>query len=161
MALKIGDLAPDFTLKSKNINGEIKEITLSSYKGKNVVLLFHPLVYTGVCTDEMCSISSGYEEYEKLNAQVLGISVDSFFAQEGWSKQYKITFPLLSDFNKVVCGKYGTLYPDGVFLGMNGVSKRSAFVIDKDGVIRYAEILEDAGKLPDFDKIKNVLKSLN
>jgi peroxiredoxin len=161
MALKIGDLAPDFTLKSKNLTGEIKEYSLSSYKGKNIVLLFHPAAYTGVCTDEMCSISSGFEEYTKLNTDVFGISTDSFFALEAWGKQYKIPFPLLSDYNREVVTKYGTLYPDGAFLGMNGVSKRSVFVIDKAGIIRYIEILENAGNLPDFGKVKEVLKSLN
>jgi len=162
MTLKIGDFAPDFTLKSKNQTGEIKDITLSSFKGKNVVLLFYPLAFTGVCTEEMCSISAGFNEYADLNAGVFGISVDSLFTQEAWAKQNNITIPLLSDFNKEVCGKYGTLYPDGGFvLDMNGVSKRSAFVIDREGKIQYSEILEDAGKLPDFDKIKEVLKSLN
>jgi glutaredoxin-dependent peroxiredoxin len=159
MTLKIGDLAPDFTLKSKNVTGEIVDINLNLLKGKKVVLLFHPLAFTGVCTDEMCSISREFSEYESLNAEVFGISVDSVFSQEAWAKANGITIPLLSDFNKDVCLKYGTLYPDGGFvLGMNGVSKRSAFVIDKDGIIKYMEILDDAGKLPDFEKIKNSLK---
>ena len=160
MTLKIGDIAPEFSLKSKNITGDFKEISLSDYKGKNLVLFFFPGAFTGVCTDEVCSITGGLKEYEDLGADVLGISVDSTFAQEGWTKQYKIKIPLLSDFNKEVIVKYGTIYPDGVFLGMNGVSKRSVFVIDKDGKIQHVEILDDAGKLPNFDKIKEVLKSL-
>jgi len=161
MAITIGNKAPDFTLKSKNQTGEIKDVSLESFKGKNVVLLFYPLSFTGVCTSEMCSISEGFEFYSNLNAEVLGISVDSIFTQEAWAKQNNITFPLLSDFNKEVCSKYGTLYPDGGFvLGMNGVSKRAAFIIDKEGIIRYTEILEDAGQLPNFEKIKEVLKSL-
>jgi peroxiredoxin len=159
MALKVGDMAPDFTLKSKNLTGGFQEISLSDYKGKNVVLFFFPGAFTGVCTDEVCSITGGLKEYEDLGANVLGISVDSTFAQEGWTKQYNIKIPLLSDFNKEVIVKYGTRYPDGVFLGMNGVSKRSVFVIDKEGKIKYSEILEDAGKLPDFEKIKDALKS--
>lgn len=159
MALKVGDKAPDFTLKSKNLTGDFKEISLSDYKGKNVVLFFFPGAFTGVCTDEVCSITGGLKEYEDLGANVLGISVDSTFAQEGWTKQYGIKIPLLSDFNKEIIVKYGTIYPDGVFLGMNGVSKRSVFVIDKEGKIKYSEILEDAGKLPDFEKIKGALKS--
>ena len=160
MALKIGDMAPNFTLKSKNLTGDFKEISLADYKGKNVVLFFFPGAFTGVCTDEVCSITGGLKDYEDLGATVLGISVDSTFAQEGWTKQYKITIPLLSDFNNEVIEKYGTRYPDGVFLGMNGVSKRSVFVIDKEGKIQHIEILEDAGKLPSFDKVKEVLKSL-
>jgi len=160
MTLKIGDIAPDFTLKSKNLTGDFKEISLSDYKGKNLVLFFFPGAFTGVCTDEVCSITGGLKEYEDLGADVLGISVDSTFAQEGWTKQFKIKIPLLSDFNKEVMVKYGTRYPDGVFVGMNGVSKRSVFVIDKEGKIQHIEILDDAGKLPNFDKIKEVLKSL-
>jgi glutaredoxin-dependent peroxiredoxin len=161
MAVKIGDKAPGFSLKSKNQTGEIKDISLGDYKGKNVLLLFYPLSFTGVCTNEMCSVSEGFEFYSNLNAEIIGISVDSIFTQEAWAKQNGITIPLLSDFNKKVCADFGTLYPDGGFvLGMNGVSKRSAFIIDKEGVIRYAEILEDAGQLPNFEKIKEVLKSL-
>ena len=160
MAVEIGQKAPEFTLKSKNQTGEIKEISLADYKGKNVLLLFHPLAFTGVCTTEMCSVSEGFEFYTGLNAVVLGISVDTIFTHEAWAKQNHITIPLLSDFNKEVGKKYGTLYPDGVFLGMNGVSRRSAFIVDKDGVVRYKEILDDAGSLPNFDKIKEVLKSL-
>ena len=161
MTLNIGDVAPDFTLKSKNQTGEVKDISLKDFKGKNVVLLFHPLAYTGICTTEMCTVSEGFEIYSSLNAVVLGIGVDSIFTQEAWSKQNKITIPLLSDFNKEVIEKYGTKYPDGGFVhGINGVSKRSAFVVDKSGIIRYKEILDDAGKLPNFDKIKEVLKSI-
>jgi len=161
MAIIIGNKAPEFTLKSKNQTGEIKDISLKDYMGKNLVLLFYPLSFTGVCTSEMCSVSEGFEFYSKLNAEVLGISVDSVFTQESWAKQNGITIPLLSDFNKEVCSKYGTLYPDGGFvLGMNGVSKRAAFIVDKEGTVRYTEILEDAGQLPNFEKIKEVLKSL-
>jgi peroxiredoxin len=160
MSLKIGDLAPDFKLFSKNTTGEPKEFALSDYKGKKVVILFYPLSYTGVCTTEMCTISEGFEQYSALNAVVLGISVDSIFTQEAWAKANGITIPLLSDFNAEVCAKYGAKYDDFV-LGMKGVAKRSGFVVDKDGKIAYAEVLEDAGKLPDFDKIKEVLKSLN
>jgi glutaredoxin-dependent peroxiredoxin len=161
MATTIGNKATEFTLKSKNQTGEIKDISLKDYKDKNLVILFYPLSFTGVCTTEMCSVSEGFEFYSKLNAEVIGISVDSVFTQESWAKQNGITIPLLSDFNKEVCAKYGTLYPDGGFvLGMNGVSKRAAFIVDKEGIIRYAEVLEDAGQLPNFEKIKEVLKSL-
>jgi peroxiredoxin len=161
MNLQIGDLAPDFTLKSKNQTGEVIDISLSDYKGKKIVLLFHPLAYTGTCTTEMCTVSESYELYSSLDAVVLAVGVDSIFTQEAWAKQNGITIPLLSDFNKEVIEKYGTKYPDGGFVyGINGVSRRSAFVIDKEGKIRYKEILDDAGKLPNFEKIKEVLKSL-
>ncbi len=161
MSLKIGDLAPDFKLFSKNTTGEPKEFSLSDYKGKNVVVLFYPLAFTGVCTTEMCTVSEGFEQYESLNSVVLGISADSIFSQEAWAKANKITIPLLSDFNSEVMTKYGTKYPDGGFvLGLNGVSKRAAFVVDKNGKIAYAEVLENAGELPNFEKIKEVLKTL-
>ncbi|TRZ66507.1 peroxiredoxin [bacterium] len=161
MALSVGNTAPEFTLMSKNTTGETKAISLKDFKGKNVVLLFYPMSFTGVCTNEMCTISEGFELYSSLNSEVVGISVDSVFTQEAWAKQNKISIPLLSDFNREVCAKYGTLYPDGGFVfGMNGVSKRSAFIVDKEGIIRYSEILEDAGKLPDFGKINEVLKGL-
>lgn len=161
MSITIGTKAPEFSLKSKNQTGDIKDIALNDYKGKNLVILFYPLSYTGVCTSEMCSVSEGFEFYTNLNADVIGISVDSIFTQEAWAKQNGIKIALLSDFNKEVCAKYGTLYPDGGFvLGMNGVSKRAAFIVDKEGLIKYAEVLEDAGQLPNFEKIKEVLKSL-
>ncbi|MBM4157833.1 MAG: redoxin domain-containing protein [Ignavibacteria bacterium] len=156
--LKIGDLAPDFTLKSKNLTGEIVDISLHNYKGKNVVLLFFPLAFTGVCTEEMCSVSQGLDFYSNLNADVLAISVDSVFTQEEWAKKNQLKIPVLSDFNREVIEKYGCDYKD--FLWMKGVAKRSAFVIDKEGKIQYMEILEDAGKLPDFGKIQNCIKSL-
>jgi len=159
MAVKVGDIAPGFTLMSKNMTGEPMPVSLTDYKGKNVVILFYPLSFTGTCTEEMCTISGGFNEYSNLNAEVLGISVDSIFTQEAWAKANGIAIPLLSDFNKEVAGKYGALYSEFV-LGMHGVAKRSAFVIDKEGIIRYSEILEDAGKLPNFDKIKECLKSL-
>lgn len=159
MTLKIGDTAPDFKLFSKNTTGEPKEFALADFKGKNLVILFYPLSYTGVCTKEMCSVSEGFEFYTNLGVAVVGISVDSIFAQEAWAKENKITFPLLSDFNSEVSAKYGTKYPDGGFvLGMNGVSKRAAFVVDKEGKIAYAEVLEDAGQLPNFEAIKAALK---
>jgi len=110
----------------------------------------------------MCSVSNGLSSYSDLNAEVLGISVDSVFTQEAWAKANNITIPLLSDFNKKVINLYDTSYPDGGFVfDMNGVSKRAAFVIDKDGIVRYSEVLENAGDLPDFDKVKETLKSLN
>jgi peroxiredoxin len=162
MSVEIGQPAPSFTLKSKKAEGVVN-VSLEDYKGKNVVLLFIPLAFTGVCTDELCSVSQGIDAYENLNAEVLGVSVDSPFAQEAWAKQAGITIPLLSDFNKAAAAAYGALYDTFVpgALDMNGVAKRSAFVIDKDGVVRYAEVLENAGNVPNFDAIKGVLSELN
>lgn len=156
MGLKVGDKAPGFTLKRKTADG-LKDVSLSDYLGKqNVVLLFFPLAYTSVCTDEMCSVSQGLSEYENLNAQVLGISVDSPFAQEAWAKANSITIPLLSDFNKEVSAAYGSQYPE--LLGFKGVAKRSAFVIDKSGAVRYASVSDDPKVVPDFNAIKASLK---
>ncbi|HLT24147.1 MAG TPA: redoxin domain-containing protein [Ignavibacteria bacterium] len=163
MSLKVGDQAPEFTLKSKNVTGDVKDVALSDFKGRNnVLLLFFPQAFTGTCTNEMCDITVGINEYTSLDAEVLGISVDSVFTQEAWAKANGIGIPLLSDFNKEVINLYGTRYGDGEFVhNMNGVSKRAAFLIDKNGVIQYTEVLDDAGKLPDFDKIKETLASLN
>lgn len=162
MPITVGQNAPDFALKTKTPEGAAT-ITLSDYKGKNVVLLFFPMAFTGVCTNELCSVSGGLELYSSLNAQVFGISVDSPFTLEVFAQKNTIAFPLLSDFNKEVSKSYGALY--GTFVpgvwDLQGVSKRSAFVIDKDGVVQYAEVLENAGELPNFSKIEETLKSLN
>ncbi len=157
MGINVGDRAPDFTLKSKR--GDLEDIALSSFRGnRNVVLLFFPLAYTSVCTDEMCSVSGGLAEYDNLNAQVLAISVDSPFAQEAWADQNNISIPLLSDFNKEVSAAYGAQYQD--LLGFIGVAKRAAFVVDKEGIVRYAEVSEDATVLPDFDAVKRCLSAI-
>lgn len=157
MGINVGDRAPDFTLKSKR--GDLEDVALSSFRGnRNVVLLFFPLAYTSVCTDEMCSVSGGLAEYDNLNAQVLAISVDSPFAQEAWADQNNISIPLLSDFNKEVSAAYGAQYQD--LLGFIGVAKRAAFVVDKEGIVRYAEVSEDATVLPDFDAVKRCLSAI-
>jgi glutaredoxin-dependent peroxiredoxin len=150
-----GQKAPDFKL----FNTDKKEIALSDYKGKNVVLLFFPLAFTGVCTAELCSVRDNYNMYTQLNAVVLGISVDSLFVLDKFKKSENYNFDLLSDFNKEVSKAYGSLYETFGF-GMKGVSKRSAFVIDKEGTVQYAEVLENAGEQPDFTKIKSVLEKL-
>lgn len=154
MAIHPGDPAPDFTLK----NTDLEEVTLSSLRGRNVVLLFVPLAFTGVCTQEFCEVSRGVSAYSALDAEVLGISVDSPFAQKAWAEQEGITISLLSDFNREVCGAYGARYED--LLGMVGVAKRSAFVIDKEGTVRYASVSDDAKVLPDFEAVKACLESL-
>ncbi len=155
MALQQGQQAPDFTLRDTNK----AEVSLNSQRGKNVVLLFFPMAFTGVCTAELCSVRDNYDQYNELNAQVYGISVDSPFTLGEFRKQQNLNFPLLSDFNKEASTAYDSLYENFV-LGMKGVSKRSAFVIDKDGMVQYAEVLEDAGKQPDFAAIKSTLERL-
>lgn len=159
MGITVGDQAPDFTLKSKS-GDDMNDISLSDYRDeKNVVILFFPLAYTGVCTDEMCSVSGGLADYDALDAQVLGISVDSPFAQEAWAKENEITVPLLSDFNKEVSAAYGSQFED--LIGFKGVAKRSAFVVDKSGVVRFASVSDDPTELPDFDAIKACLQALS
>ena len=156
MALQVGDLAPDFKLLNQNV----ESVSLSDFKGKKVVILFFPLANTGVCTKEMCSISNEYAKYESLDAVVLGISVDSAFSLKAWADKNHMNITLLSDFNKEVAPAYGAFYD--VFvpgkLDYKGVAKRSAFVVDKEGKIVYAEVLEDAGQEPNYDKILEALK---
>jgi len=156
MSVQTGQKAPDFTL----YDTEKKEVKLSDQKGKNVVLLFFPLAFTSVCTTELCNIRDNYAVYNGLNAEVFGISVDSLFTLGKFKAEQNLNFSLLSDFNKEVSKSYGALYETFGF-GMQGVSKRAAFVVDKDGNVQYAEVLEKAGDLPNFEAIVNTLKSLN
>lgn len=156
MIISKGDQAPSFTLRTTDKS----EVSLADFEGQNVVLLFFPLAFTGVCTAELCDVRDNMKKYESLNAVVLGISVDSLFTLEKFKQAENYNFALLSDFNKDVSRAYGALYEDFV-LGMKGVSKRSAFVIDGSGVIRYAEILEDAGQQPNFAAIMDTLKGLS
>lgn len=158
MALTVGTKAPLFTLKSKTSDG-LKDISLAENLGKkNTVLLFFPLAFTGVCTQEMCEISAGFGAYSSLNAEVLGISVDSPFSQEAWAQKEKISIPLLSDLNKKTASDYGVLLPD--LIGLGSVSARAAFVIDKSGVIQYSEQTPTPKELPDFNAIKTALQKL-
>lgn len=155
MSVQVGQDAPDFTLK----NTDMEDVSLSSLRGqKNVVLLFVPLAFTGVCTKELCSVRDNLSQYANLDAEVFGISVDSPFSQKAWKEKEGLTFTLLSDFNREVVQAYGAQYEN--LMGFNGVAKRSAFVIDKAGKIRYAEVLESAGNLPNFDQINATLQSL-
>ncbi|CAF0959301.1 unnamed protein product [Rotaria magnacalcarata] len=156
MPIEIGEQAPDFTL----YNTERNEISLKDLSStSNVVLLFFPLAFTGTCTKELCSTRDEISEYENLNATVIAISVDSLFSLGKFRQDNELPFDLLSDFNKEVSRKYDSLYEEFPLFGLKGVTKRSAFVIDKHGIIRYAEILADATKLPDFAKIKEALES--
>lgn len=153
--LKTGDAAPDFTLRASDKS----QISLKDYRGRNVVLLFFPLAFTGVCTKELCMMRDSLGEYETLDAQIVAISVDSLYTLGKWKTEQGFNFPMLSDFNKSVSKKYDTFYKDFVF-EMKGVSKRSAFVIDKEGTIRYAEVLDNAGEMPNFEAVKATLRSL-
>jgi glutaredoxin-dependent peroxiredoxin len=155
MAIKLGKPAPEFTLFSD----EKKEVNLSDFKGKNVVILFFPQAFTGVCTQELCDMRDNMHKYEALNAQVLGISVDSVFTLAKFKELQNYNFPLLSDFNKQISKKYGTIYKEFAF-GMSGVSKRSAFVLDAEGIVRYAEVLDNAGNVPSFKAINETLAGL-
>lgn len=155
MSLQVGQAAPDFSL----FDTEKNKVTLSSFKGQPVVVLFFPLAFTGVCTAELCSVRDSIAQYNQVNTQVLAISVDSLFTLGKFKEEQKLNFPLLSDFNKEVSQAYGAFYSNFVF-DMAGVSKRSAFVVDKDGNIAYAEVLESAGDLPNFGAIHATLNSL-
>jgi peroxiredoxin len=163
MALSVGEKAPDFELCTKTAEGP-KRVRLSDNFGrKNTVLLFFPMAFTGVCTKEMCEVSQGLNAYTGLDAEVWGISGDNPFAQEAWAQKENITVPLLSDYEHKVARQYGVAYESflpQLNLGMAGVAKRSAFVIDKQGIIRYAECNDDPKQLPNFDKIKETLAQL-
>lgn len=155
MALATGTKAPEFTLKSKTAEG-LEDVSLADNLGKQkTVLLFFPLAFTSVCMDEMCTVNSGIQKYKDLNAAVYGISVDSPFTLEKMALVDNLQFPLLSDFNKEVSEAYDVLYAD--LLGFKGVSKRSAFVIDEQGTIIYAESSDDPKVVPNFDAIEAAL----
>jgi peroxiredoxin len=156
MGIQIGQPAPDFTL----FDSDKQKLTLSDQKGSNVLLLFFPQAFTGVCTAELCSVRDNIAAYNNVNAKVFGISVDSVFTLDKFKKEQSYNFALLSDFNKEVSTLYQTIYDNWIF-DMKGVSKRSAFVIDKNGTIQYAEVLENPGEQPNFDKINEVLAAIN
>ena len=156
MAIEVGQTAPEFTLQDSDKN----KISLADYKGKNVVLIFFPQSFTGVCTKELCSLRDNIAFYNNANAQVFGISVDSVFTLGKFKEEQKLNFPLLSDFNKEVSTAYEAIYSNWI-LDMKGVSKRSAFVIDKEGIVKYAEVLESAGDLPNFAAVQQILALLN
>jgi peroxiredoxin len=158
MAIAVGTKAPDFSLKSKTASGLV-DVKLSANLGsKNTVLLFFPLAFTGVCTQEMCDITAGLNTYSGLNADVIAISVDSPFAQEAWAQKEKIGITLASDLNKKTAEAYGTLLPD--LIGLGAVSARAAFVIDKQGVIQYSEQTPTPKDLPNFNALKETLAKL-
>jgi glutaredoxin-dependent peroxiredoxin len=161
MKLSIGDKAPDVTLFEKTPDAAVKSFKLSDDIGKqNLVLLFFPAVFTGTCTKEMCTIRDTTADYDALDAKVIGISGDLPYSQLVWKQQLNLNMTLASDFNHDAVRAYDVEYPTWAG-GIHGVAKRASFVIDKQGFVKYAEILEDAGSLPNFEAIKKALSSLN
>jgi glutaredoxin-dependent peroxiredoxin len=156
MEIKQGQQAPDFSLYDSDKN----KVTLSDLKGHNVLLLFFPAAFTGTCTKELCSVRDNIGLYDNTDAKVFGISVDMIYSLSKYKEEQKLNFSLLSDFNKEVSAAYGCLY-DMFSYEMKGVSKRAAFIIDKGGIVRYAEVLEKATDLPNFEAIQKTLLSLN
>jgi peroxiredoxin len=155
MALKPGDAAPEFSL----YDSAKKKVTLSDLRGSNVLLLFFPVAFTSTCTKELCSVRDNIALYDNADAKVFGISVDALYSLAKFREEQHLNFPLLSDFNKTASRDYGSIYEDWNY-DMKGVSKRSAFVIDGKGIIRYAEVLENAGQIPDFQAIQKTLSEL-
>jgi peroxiredoxin len=155
MSATVGSKAPDFTLMNENR----EPVTLSSQKGHPVVLAFFPAAFSGVCTKELCTFRDSMAKLNSAKAQVYGISVDTFFTLAAFKKDQNLNFPLLSDFNKDVIQAYGAYNPD--MIGLKGIAKRSTFVIDKDGIIRHAEVLDDARNEPNYDKVFETLATLS
>ncbi|HXE41787.1 MAG TPA: redoxin domain-containing protein [Candidatus Baltobacteraceae bacterium] len=158
MAISVGSKAPDFTLKSKQASGLVDVKLSENFGKKNTVILFFPLAFTSVCTKEMCDITAGLNAYSGVNADVIGISVDSPFAQEAWAQKEKIGIRLASDLNKEVIKQYDVVFP--MLAGVGDTAARSAFVIDKNGVVQYSEQTPTPKDLPNFDAIKNALGKL-
>jgi peroxiredoxin len=158
MPISVGSKAPDFTLKSKQASGLVDVKLSNNFGKKNTVLLFFPLAFTSVCTKEMCDITAGFGAYSGLNADIIGISVDSPFAQEAWAKQEKIGITLASDLNKTTIKSYNVVFP--MLAGVGDTAARSAFVIDKNGVVQYSEQTPTPKDLPNFEAIKAALAKL-
>ena len=158
MAIKTGSKAPDFTLKSKTATGLVDVKLSNNFGKKNTVLLFFPAAFTGVCTTEMCQLSSNLDGYSGLNANVIAVSVDTPFAQEAWAQKEKIALTLASDLNKETARAYGTLLSD--LIGLGSVSARAAFVVDRNGVVQYSEQTPTPKELPNFAAIKDALTKL-
>ena len=155
MSVDVGAKAPDFTLH----NQDRQDVTLSSELKKGpVVLAFFPAAFSSVCQQEMCTFRDSASDLNKVSANVLGVSTDTFFALKAWGDQHKLTFPLLSDYNKDVIRKYGVVNPD--MIGLKDIAKRSVFVIDRTGTVRHREVLDDARNEPNYEKVKQALASL-
>jgi glutaredoxin-dependent peroxiredoxin len=154
MSAEVGSKAPDFTL----MNQDREPVTLSSERGHPVVLAFFPAAFSGVCTKELCTFRDSLAKFNDARAKVYGISVDTFFTLKAFQTDQKLNFPLLSDFNKEVIRAYGAFNED--MIGLKGIAKRSTFVIDKDGVVRHSEVLDDARNEPDYQKVYDTLATL-
>jgi glutaredoxin-dependent peroxiredoxin len=155
MPADVGSKAPNFTL----VNGERETVKLSDQIGSgNIVLAFFPGAFSGTCTKEMCAFRDSMSQLKDLNAKVLGISTDTFFTLKAWGDQQKLGFPLLSDYNKEAIQAYGVVNPD--MIGLKNIAKRAVFVIDKGGIIRYREVLEDARNEPDYEKLRQALRQM-
>ncbi len=158
MALAVGTKAPDFSLKSKNATGLVDVKLSNNFGKKNTVVVFFPLAYTSVCTAEMCDVTTGLSAYSALNADVIGISVDSPFTLEAWAAKEKIQLTLASDLNKTTIKAYDVVFP--MLAGVGDTAARAVFVVDKAGVIQYAEQTPTPKDLPNFNKVKEVLGTL-
>ncbi|MBY0477869.1 MAG: redoxin domain-containing protein [Chitinophagaceae bacterium] len=156
MQIKIGQKAPEFSL----YDSERNKVSLSDFKGKNVLILFYPQAFSSTCTEELCTVRDDIGRYSNAQAQVLGISVDSIFTLKRYRDEQGYNFPLLSDFNKEVSRAYDSLFENWIF-DMKGVSKRTAFIIDKEGMIQYTELVESKDGVPDFEAINKRLEELN
>lgn len=158
MALSTGQKAPAFTL----YNSEKKKISLVDYLGKkNVLMMFFPQAFTGVCTKQLCSVRDGINRYQNEHTEVIGLSVDSVFTLAKYKEEQQYNFPMVSDFNREVSNQYEAIHESFTDMGMKGVSKRSAFIIDKEGVLQYVEVLDNPTEMPDFDSIDKKLSELN
>ena len=154
MSVDVGSKAPDFTL----MNQDRQPVTLSQLRGRPVVLAFFPAAFSGTCQKELCTFRDSMAQLNRANALVLGISVDTFFALKAFQEQQSLTFPLLSDFNKQVIRDYDSFNED--MIGLKGIAKRSVFVLDKEGTVRYREVLDDARNEPNYQKVFDTLASL-
>ena len=155
MTLQTGEKAPEFSL----YDSAKEKVSLDDFKGRKLLMLFFPLAFTSTCTKELCSVRDSIAEYSRVDAEVVGISVDSLYTLAKFKEEQGLNFKLLSDFNKETSEAYGSLYPTFGF-DMRGVSKRSAFVIDREGILRHCEVLENAGLVPDFSAIARALESI-
>jgi peroxiredoxin len=159
MAISVGTKAPDFNLKSKQASGLVDVKLSNNFGKKNTLILFFPAAFTSVCTKELCDVTAGLNAYSGLNADVIGISVDSPFAQEAWAQKEKIAITLASDLNKEVIKQYGVVFP--MLAGAGDTAARAAFIIDKNGVVQYSEQTPTPKDLPNFGAIKESLARLN
>jgi len=151
----LGDKGPDFELPS-TVGEKIK--LSEQLKEGPVVLVFYPLDWSPVCTNEMCTLRDGFTEFEALGVKVLAISVDSIFSHHAWAEKLGVTFPLLSDFNREVIRLYGVIHEE--ILGLKGIAKRSVFILDREGTVRYRWVSEDPAQLPNMGEVRENLKKL-